>query len=799
MKGMIVAAGADVGTGTYEASIRWTTHGVAHVEASDWGSLGFGQGWACARDHYAAICDHAVKVASQRSRHLGRGEGDRHLHSDLGYLGLGVAERAVAMASACSPEVVALVEGYAAGAASWFAEHGAAALPAWARELPWLRPVDVEDMWRIYVDMTLMASGRNLVGYVGAAVPPGAAADGVSPDGGGGSGLDALDPRNTPGSNAWAFGGDVTANGRGLVMGNPHFPWQGEGRFWECHLRLPGELDVYGVSLVGAPLVQIGFNRDVAWSHTFSRGHRFTVYSLDLVPGDPTSYRWGDEERAMTSTEVEVEVAGLNGPDGSPGSVEVVRRRMWSTHQGPMLDLPLLGWSEAMGFSYRDANLGNHRIMDHYLAMDQAASVAEVRKAFATIDGVPWANTLVADRDGDAWYVDASATPKLSAEAQAAFEERLTTDPITALAFTLRVAMLPGSDPTFEWLDDPAASQPGNEPFSALPELARRDGLFNANDPYWLASPHELLDRHPTLCGLYQSPVGARTRMNGLSVREAAERGDLDVDVVADLVLSNRGVTAELTLDGLLDRWDAALASGSLDADQADALVRAVPVLRAWDRRLDVGSVGAVVFREFLGSLPEGTVTDAGALWAEPYDPARPLDTPAGLAPVPESGPDPLVTALVAGVAVLDDLGIALDAPLGDVQFVERSGRRWPLSGGFELEGVCNVNASIGTLARADLEPTVDQGEVVPGRTERTGLHRTGYPVTYGVSFVMVAGFDDDGPVAKGLLVYGQSQDPESDHADDQLADYATKRLRPLRFHETDVAADVQESRTVSG
>ena len=66
-----------------------------------------------------------------------------------------------------------------------------------------------------------------------------------------------------------------------MVVANPHFPWGGEARFWECHLTIPGELDVYGVSLLGTPGVQMGFNAGVAWAHTFSRGHRFTVQQLE--------------------------------------------------------------------------------------------------------------------------------------------------------------------------------------------------------------------------------------------------------------------------------------------------------------------------------------------------------------------------------------------------------------------------------------------------------------------------------------------------------------------------------------
>jgi len=34
-----------------------------------------------------------------------------------------------------------------------------------------------------------------------------------------------------------------------------------------------------------SPFVNIGFNKDVAWSHTVSTAKRFTLYQLQLVPG----------------------------------------------------------------------------------------------------------------------------------------------------------------------------------------------------------------------------------------------------------------------------------------------------------------------------------------------------------------------------------------------------------------------------------------------------------------------------------------------------------------------------------
>ena len=57
-------------------------------------------------------------------------------------------------------------------------------------------------------------------------------------------------------------------------------------------------------------------------------------------------------------------------------------------------------------------------------------------------------------------------------------------------------------------------------------------------------------------------------------------------------------------------------------------------------------------------------------------------------------------------------------------------------------------------------------------RTERTGLCSTGYPITYGASALMVVGFDDRGPVARGLLTYGQSGDPRSEHHGNKMRDW---------------------------
>lgn len=784
---------AHTGDGRYTADITWTTHGVAHITAPGWGDLGFGQGWACARDQFAAIVDHVVKVRSERSRYLGRGPLDVHLHTDLGYLALGVTERAERMRQAQPPSIVELVDGYAAGVNAWLAEHGRAALPAWCRDASWIGPIDPLDLWRVYVDLAIMASGRNLVEYIGSAVPPGGpVTEPVPPP--------PPEPLTAdPGlaSNGWAFGRTATANGRGMVMANPHFPWWGEGRFWECHLRIPGELDVYGVALVGTPLVQMGFNRSVGWSHTFSCGNRFTVYKLDLADRGPTAYRYGDAVHDMVATTHRLEVLA------DDGTIVTVERDLHTSHYGPMLNLPMLGWSDAIGFTYRDANLGNDRFFPQVLAMNTADGMDGFQRAVADHQGLPWVNTLAADRDGRAWYVDSSTTPKLTDEANARFVANLKADPITALAYTLRVALLDGSDPAFEWQDDPDAPEPGILPFADLPQIERDDHVFNSNDPYWLPHLTVQIPEHPALCGLHHEKLSARTRMNALlasgqgPVSPSGPDGRLTPDDVLASVLGNHSLHAELLLDDVLDRVRGA---GVVEVDgEAVDVGAAAAVLEAWDRRFDIDSVGAVVWRELLASFTLDQRTDAGALFAEAYDPADPVLTPRGLAPAPDGGPDPLVVGLARAVQALAVAGIAVDARLGDVQYVERGGRRWPIHGGYETEGIANVIASVGTLARADLQPGPELPDPVPGRTEVTGLRVGGYPAVYGVSFLMILAYGDDGPDARGLLVYGQSSDPDSPHHSDQLDDYVGKRLRPLLIDEAAIAADAREARTVSG
>lgn len=772
----------NAGDQRYEAEIRRTTHGVAHIRGASLPDVIFGQGYACAADHLPTIADQILKTRSERARFLGRGVDDAHVNSDFGYHAMGVGDWAARMLATQSQEMLDVVAAYAAGINRWLDEHGTASLPSWCRDAPWIRPVTSLDLFGLYADAALMASGRNLAQFLGSAQPPGRAASVISPP------ATELLGDDLPGSNGWALGNAVTDGGRGMVVANPHFPWYGDGRFWECHLTVPGELDVYGAALVGAPAVHIGFNRDVAWTHTFSAGHRFVLYQLNLVAGEPTSYRFGDEQREMSSKVVSIEVAD------DDGGLETCERTLWSAHHGPMVNVPLLGWSETAGFALRDANDGNDRFLGQYLAMDRARSVAELRQAVHDHQGLPWVNVISSDRTGTVWYSDPSPTPNLSPEVAEAFDQAVEVDPLTALFFSQRVALLDGSDPRREWRDDPAALQPGTVPPAGWPELITDTVAFNSNDPYWVPHPEVRLPPGPVLAGLHGRALSPRTRMNAAvlagraAARPTGSEGRWTLDDLERALLDNRSLLADELLDDVIGRCRDA---GVVELAGAEHdLIAVATLLDSWDRAFDLDSRGAVLWREFLGGFSPDELRHAGPLFATEFDRARPTTTPCGLAAKPATGQDPVVARMVAALNALATAGIAPNSRLGDVQYIDRGDERIAMHGANEVEGIINVVAPFGAFQRSDLEPTVATGEHVAGRAESTGLRIGGYPITYGASIIMVVGFDDDGPNGRGLLTYGQSGDPSSVHHSDQLREFSAKRLRPLLFHDVDIDAD---------
>src|SRR2546423_1951368 len=262
---------ADAAAKGPSAVIRRSAHGIPHIVSKSWEGIGYGYGYAFAQDDICPMADDYVTVRAQRSRFFGpdatyaqRGNGTtpNNLNSDFFFqraINTHIVEKLIAEPPPRGPLPVVkqTVKGYVKGYDRFLKDTGVAHIsdPS-CRGKSWVRPITELDAYRRFWQLGLLASqGVALDGIGGAQPPP-------------------LGPFAQPsqaqlrtfgarmfdlgiGSNAVALGGAATRNGRGLMLGNPHFPWDGTERFYEAHATIPGKVNVIGGSRLGPPAERV--------------------------------------------------------------------------------------------------------------------------------------------------------------------------------------------------------------------------------------------------------------------------------------------------------------------------------------------------------------------------------------------------------------------------------------------------------------------------------------------------------------------------------------------------------------
>ncbi|SDE09025.1 acyl-homoserine-lactone acylase [Variovorax sp. CF079] len=763
---LLAACASNPAPGSRSVTIERTTYGIAHITAPDYEGIAYGVAYAHAQDNVCQTAEHLLTVRGERAQFLGA--------QATGELGLGrlpntqidlfvrahMDDAALARAAAANNEdVKASLRGYVAGYNRYLQDAGPNGLPEACRNKPWVRPMSLADLSRT-TEMSMIQGGIGaLAGAVLAAAPPAPgtrnAAEPVALQQAvaeiGRHSFNANPEGGELGSNGWAFGRNATPDGRGLVLGNPHFPWAGTNRFWEMHLTIPGQLDVMGATGGLSPVVAIGFNKDVAWTHTVSTGKRFTLYELKLDPADPTVYIVDGQRKKMTTRNVSLPAVGGPAPP----------KTFYGTEWGPVVSLPRagLGWTATTAYAIRDANTQNVRSAQSWMQMALARNVGELRAAMGN-QGMPWINTIAADREGNAMYADLSVVPDVSAEMLKACA------PSPRAAALLNAAGLPvldGSRSACAWNRDAAAAMPGVTAPARMPVVVTPDWVQNSNDSFWLSNPHiEAPAGISPLVGFTGTPQRLRTRSGIMEIEARLAgndglRGDkMGAAELRSVIFRDRNLAGMLVADDLVAACNAG--ASALTQDQA----LGCRVLAAWDRTSNGASKGAPLFREFWRKAK-----DVPKVWRVPFDPTRPVATPAGLDMATPATREAVFKALGDAVAIVRTAGFAADVPLAEVQTRTVRGQKVAIHGGDEFEGVLNKVES--------------QGQSL--------IDPKGYNINYGSSYMQVVGFDQRGPVAQAILTYGQSSDPASSRAYDQLPLFAAKQWHPLPFHRADIEA----------
>jgi acyl-homoserine-lactone acylase len=558
-----------------QSEILWDTWGVPHVYGRTAEDVGYGYGWAQAHLHGDAIL---------RLYGLARGRGaeywgERYAASDRLMRAMEVPGAGREGYEAQDDDFRRYLDAFAAGVNAYAAAH----------------PAAIDDA----VEAVLPVTGADLVAHTHRAMFTFLALTGGNPPL---VGMDGMPAGAAPGSNAWAIAPRRSASGNAMLLANPHLPWNEPlMRFTEAHLVGPG-LDVSGVTLIGLPVVAIGFNDRLGWSHTVNTIDAMDVFTLRLAEG---GYRMDGEVRPF---ETRVDSIRVRQQDGTLRVEEITIR---SSVHGPVVSS-----NDTTAIAIAVEGLDQHGGLRQWWEMGRARSLGEFEDALRRLQ-VPMFNVVYADRAGHVLYVFNGRVP---VRGQRTFAE--------AQGFVRG--------------DTSATLWRGVHGYDDLPRIVDPTAGFvqNSNSPPWFAT-------RPTPLDTARYPAYLAPRWVGLREQRALHMLAADSSITYDELLAMRHSNHMLLADRVLDeRIPAARATGRPLA------MEAADVLERWDRAADAESRGAMLFMQWAYRTFE-SIPETGRGFARPWSPSDPIRTPDGLA-------DP-----AAAVATLEQVAQLMNARMG--------------------------------------------------------------------------------------------------------------------------------------
>lgn len=194
------------------------------------------------------------------------------------------------------------------------------------------------------------------------------------------------------GSNNWAVSPHRSQSGNALFATDPHQPLSLPSMWYEVQLNAPG-INVYGVTLPGAPSVIIGFNKSIAWGNTASMNLVVDIFETEL-DDENLHYFYENEWHPLY---LRVEEIAIRGKETFTDTVRY-------THHGPIRYIN----EDRFGFGNHPSG---HAIcwtalkpkstpLEGLRIMNSASDFAEFRGGLTNI-GAPPQNYVFAGTNGD--------------------------------------------------------------------------------------------------------------------------------------------------------------------------------------------------------------------------------------------------------------------------------------------------------------------------------------------------------------------------------------------------------------
>jgi acyl-homoserine-lactone acylase len=439
------------------------------------------------------------------------------------------------------------------------------------------------------------------------------------------------------------------------------------------------------------------------------------------------------------------------------GSLIDETHTFYTTHNAIMVG-GQFPWLTSLAFSVRLVDEGARGPGGGSKAMVRSKTVRELKDALAASQHLPSINTIAVDSSGETLYGVLGPFANFT-------DEQLVDCQFNGPTYF-------GNSAACEWNTDPDSAADGLMGASKLVNQFRNDYVTNSNSSYWLTNPEEPLTGWPLVLGDIETERSPRTR-SGLAMvaqRQAGTDGlpgtTFDMDNMQELMLSNQNYVGQILRDDLVTLCTD---NPTVTVDGAEInLATACQVLADWDLTSNLDSRGAHLFREFMRaarvdessrsrSMPAALnyVTDFGL--------EDPVNTPRGL----DTTDNALALEFLGrAVIAINAAGIALDAPLGELQGITLNDEYIPMPGGEEFEGVFN-------------------------KMGYSAISAEGYPnpTGSGASWLMIAIPDGENTQARGIAALSQSTDPTSPHYSDMTQLFSQGQMVDLPFTQAAVEA----------
>ncbi|WP_333097003.1 acylase [Microcoleus sp. Pol12A6] len=554
--------------------ILWDTYGIPHIYGENIKSLFYAFGWAQMQSHGNLI----LRLYGQARGQAAEFWGEDYLESDRWVKTMGIPNRANAWYESQSPIFRNYLDAFVGGMNAYAKEHPEALTEELKIALP-LKPADVLAHEQRVINFTFI----------------------VEPDS-----VENLAENDTPkGSNGWAIAPSHSQSGNAMLLANPHLPWSDLYLWYEAQLIAP-EINAYGATLVGFPVLTIAFNDNLGWTHTVNTHDGWDAYELSLVND---GYRFNGKIRSFDREEKVLKVKEKNGNLRSESLV--VRR---SVHG------PILTEKQGKAIALRVVGLDKPAALQQWWDMALSKNFSEFETALKRLE-IPMFTVMYADRQGHIMHLFNGQVPI-----------RKNGD------FKYWSGTIAGNTSETLWSK--------NHPYADLPRVVDPPSgwLQNTNDPPWTTTfPSPIApDNYPA----YMAPRGPMDLRSQRSAKMLLEDEKISFD---ELMQYKHSTQLELA-DRLLDDLIPAARQGSEKAR------RAAEVLATWDRKVDADSRGAVLFALWKQAM------DADRLFAKPWSEDAPLTTPDGLA-----NPAEAVQVLEATATKVEVTYGALDVAWGEV------------------------------------------------------------------------------------------------------------------------------------